>query len=156
MPKPPFKMRMRWGMLRLLGKTVMKFPTITDPTVGGDVIRLGRREYFIVHTPGHTEDHICLHDPVDQVFLAGDHVLPSITPHISGLSSNPDPLQGFAGVLDDTDPRPALTALCLQHDVDAHGRLPLTSNPQENGLLGHRKMRRTLENQGDLCLPTAS
>lgn len=100
MPRPPFKMRMRWGMLRLMGKMVMNFPTITHPTVGGDVIRLGRREYFIVHTPGHTEDHICLHDPVDEVFLAGDHVLPSITPHISGLSSNPDPLQAFFDSLD--------------------------------------------------------
>ena len=94
-PRPPFKMRARWALLRLIGRSFMSVPTITDPKAGGDVIRLGRREFFVVHTPGHTEDHICLHDPENEVFLAGDHVLPSITPHISGLSSSADPLQDF-------------------------------------------------------------
>jgi len=94
-PRPPFKMRARWALLRLIGRSFMSLPTITDPKAGGDVIRLGRREFFVVHTPGHTEDHICLHDPENEVFLAGDHVLPSITPHISGLSSSSDPLQDF-------------------------------------------------------------
>ena len=115
-PRPPFKMRMKYGLLRLLGRTFMKIPTITDPAIGGDVIRLGRREFFVVHTPGHTEDHICLHDPENGVFLAGDHVLPSITPHISGLSVDPDPLQAFFDSLD--------TAAALEHIetvLPAHG-----------------------------------
>ena len=35
--------------------------------------------------PGHTEDHLCLFDPTEGVMLSGDHVLPTITPHIGGL-----------------------------------------------------------------------
>jgi len=98
-PRPPFRMRMRWRLMRLLGRS-MKFPTITHPTLGGDVLRLAGREFFVVHTPGHTEDHICLHDPAEEIFLAGDHVLPSITPHISGLSLDADPLRAFFDSLD--------------------------------------------------------
>ncbi len=59
----------------------------------------------MVHTPGHTEDHICLHDPEEAIFLAGDHVLPTITPHISGISSSPDPLASFFYSLDRVAPR---------------------------------------------------
>jgi glyoxylase-like metal-dependent hydrolase (beta-lactamase superfamily II) len=98
-PRPPFKMRMRWRLMRALGKA-MRFPTITHPTLGGDVLQLAGREFFVVHTPGHTEDHICLHDPAEEIFLAGDHVLPSITPHISGLSLEADPLKAFFDSLD--------------------------------------------------------
>ena len=44
--------------------------------------RVGRR----CTRPGHTEDHLCLFDPTEGVMLSGDHVLPTITPHIGGLS----------------------------------------------------------------------
>jgi glyoxylase-like metal-dependent hydrolase (beta-lactamase superfamily II) len=58
-------------------------------------IRLAGREMFIVHSPGHTLDHICLSDPDEGALFSGDHVLPSITPHISGLGSGRDPLDLF-------------------------------------------------------------
>ncbi len=35
--------------------------------------------------PGHTLDHLCLYDEEHGILLAGDHVLPSITPHVSGV-----------------------------------------------------------------------
>jgi glyoxylase-like metal-dependent hydrolase (beta-lactamase superfamily II) len=85
--------RLRWRLFRLLGQSVI--PVITRPVKDGDVVRLAERDWFVVHTPGHTEDHFCLHDPEYGVFLAGDHVLPTITPHISGLASASDPLDAF-------------------------------------------------------------
>ena len=36
-----------------------------------------------VWTPGHTPGHLCFHAPEQRLLLSGDHVLPSITPHIS-------------------------------------------------------------------------
>jgi glyoxylase-like metal-dependent hydrolase (beta-lactamase superfamily II) len=60
-----------------------------------DVLRLARRDWIAVHTPGHTEDHLCLLDPAEGVFLSGDHVLPTITPHINGITREPDPLAQF-------------------------------------------------------------
>jgi len=34
------------------------------------------------------------------VFISGDHVLPTITPHISGVGTGPDPLKAFVESLD--------------------------------------------------------
>ena len=56
---------------------------------------LARREWVAMHTPGHTYDHLCLFDPETGAMLTGDHVLPSITPHISGMSQDADPLALF-------------------------------------------------------------
>ncbi len=67
-------------------------PRPTVPLVDGQTIKLARREWVAMHTPGHTYDHLCLYDPEFGVVLTGDHVLPSITPHISGLTPNMDPL----------------------------------------------------------------
>ncbi len=97
-PRPPLHVRMRWQIMRRLGTSFL--PTITKLVSHGDVLRLAGREWFVVHTPGHTEDHFCLHCPEEGVFLAGDHVLPSITPHISGLTRAPDPLNAFFDSLD--------------------------------------------------------
>jgi len=70
-------------------------PQPTRPLVDGQTIKLARREWVAMHTPGHTYDHLCLYDPEFGVVLTGDHVLPSITPHISGLAPEPDPLALF-------------------------------------------------------------
>jgi glyoxylase-like metal-dependent hydrolase (beta-lactamase superfamily II) len=98
-PRPPLGSRIKWQAMRMMGRGGW-VPTITDSVKAGAVLRLGGREWFVVHTPGHTEDHICLHNREDGLFLAGDHVLPSITPHISGLSTFEDPLKAFFDSLD--------------------------------------------------------
>ena len=69
-----------------------------------------------MHTPGHTLDHLCLHDPEDGVLLSGDHVLPTITPHISGMNSGRDPLALFFESLDKVA---ALEG--VRHVLPAHG-----------------------------------
>ena len=84
---------------KLLGR-VMKVPEPTRPTPDGEQITLGNRAWTAVHTPGHTGDHICLHDPERGVLLTGDHVLPSITPHISGLGIEADPVRSFLDSLE--------------------------------------------------------
>jgi glyoxylase-like metal-dependent hydrolase (beta-lactamase superfamily II) len=69
--------------------------TPTRRVIDGQTIRLARREWVAMHTPGHTYDHLCLYDPEFGVVFTGDHVLPSITPHISGLTPHDDPLAMF-------------------------------------------------------------
>lgn len=98
-PRPPFKTRIKWRAMRLLGRAPI-FPVVTHPVKAGDRLTLAGREWQVVHTPGHTEDHVCLHDPEAKLFLAGDHVLPTITPHISGLTHYEDPLNAFFESLD--------------------------------------------------------
>ncbi len=70
-------------------------PRPTRTLIDGQTIKLARREWVAMHTPGHTYDHLCLYDPESGVVFTGDHVLPSITPHISGLAPDADPLALF-------------------------------------------------------------
>lgn len=79
---------------------------IPRPTIRlgeNDRIRFARREWLAIHTPGHTEDHLCLFDPEEGTLITGDHILPSITPHISGLTGHGDPLSLFFESLDKVD-----------------------------------------------------
>jgi glyoxylase-like metal-dependent hydrolase (beta-lactamase superfamily II) len=98
-PRPPIGRRIIWRVMRALGGNMM-VPEVTHPVEQGDVLHLADRDMFVLHTPGHTPDHFCLHDPEAGVFFAGDHVLPTITPHISGISTSEDPLLSFFYSLD--------------------------------------------------------
>lgn len=97
-PRPGWRTRLRWRAMQWLGGRII--PNISHPVEHGDVLTLAGREWFVVHTPGHTSDHFCLHDPETGVFLAGDHVLPTITPHIAGMASSQDPLASYFYSLD--------------------------------------------------------
>ena len=69
---------------------MLMVPKPTQVLEHSEVIQLGRSEWLTVHTPGHTNDHLCLYDPVNGTFLSGDHVLPTITPHIGGTQYDAD------------------------------------------------------------------
>ncbi|MDP6978581.1 MAG: MBL fold metallo-hydrolase [Myxococcota bacterium] len=113
--KPPLKMLLKWRFFQLIGKSKW-YPEISDHVHAGDVLKLAGREWFVVHTPGHTEDHICLHDPENKMFVAGDHILPTITPHISGVSQRVDPLNAFFESLDQVAEIPDVESV-----IPAHG-----------------------------------
>lgn len=113
-PRPPLGSRVKWQAMRMMGRGGW-VPEITDSVSAGAVLRLAGREWFVVHTPGHTEDHICLHNREDGLFLAGDHVLPSITPHISGLSTFADPLNEFFNSLDEAAALPDVSLALPAH-----------------------------------------
>ncbi len=50
---------------------------------GGERIDSAIGPLLVVHTPGHSPGHICLHAPKDGLLFSGDHILNSITPNIS-------------------------------------------------------------------------
>ena len=58
----------------------MRTPTPTRRVDDAEVVTLAGREWVALHTPGHTDDHLCLFDPAEGIVLSGDHVLPTITP----------------------------------------------------------------------------
>lgn len=100
-----------------------------DPTIRVDdlqIVTMGRREWQVIHTPGHTGDHICLLDPADGTFLSGDHVLPSITPHISGMTGSADSLAEFVAALQRVASIPEITRVLPAHGLpfdDLGGRV---------------------------------
>lgn len=90
----PFGRRLRMRAARRFPR-LLRTPTPTVRLEDAQTVRLAAREWVAVHTPGHTEDHVCLFDPAERVLLSGDHVLPTITPHIGGLNPSGDPLDNF-------------------------------------------------------------
>lgn len=95
----PFQGETPWGRVWGPPPGVQRIPwEPPEPTRyvrDGEPLRFAGREMFIVHSPGHTLDHICLSDPSEGVLFSGDHVLPCITPHISGIGGGRDPLDLF-------------------------------------------------------------
>jgi len=59
-------------------------PVEPDEVVwGGERIAIGRYEFEVWWTPGHSPGHICFLERGKRFILTGDHVLPTITPNIS-------------------------------------------------------------------------
>lgn len=92
---PPMKRRLSSVLDKTVHRRWMRAPEPTRRVDDGNVLTFAGREWQAVHTPGHTEDHLCLWSVDDGVVLTGDHVLPTITPHISGLHAGQDPLDEF-------------------------------------------------------------
>jgi glyoxylase-like metal-dependent hydrolase (beta-lactamase superfamily II) len=95
----PLKRRMRMRAASIAPR-LFKTPVPTVRVADSDIVTLAGREWVGLHTPGHTEDHLCLFDPTEGVMLSGDHVLPTITPHIGGFNPQGDPLLDFFESLD--------------------------------------------------------
>ncbi len=90
----PLKQRMTLRAARRFPQ-IRKTPVPTVRLDEADTISLAGRDWIAVHTPGHTDDHLCLFDPTEGCMLCGDHVLPTITPHIGGMGTTRDPLALF-------------------------------------------------------------
>ena len=87
-------------------------PTVTTS-------RLGGRDWVGLFTPGHTDDHLCLYDEEGGVLLSGDQVLPTITPHISGLIPG-DPLLMYLESLDRLSDLPHVSTVLPAHGQPFH------------------------------------
>jgi glyoxylase-like metal-dependent hydrolase (beta-lactamase superfamily II) len=99
-PDHAWRERVKWRIVPLLLIKVWQPPKPSSRVIDGEVLLLGDREWVSVHTPGHTNDHLCLYEPTDGIFVSGDHLLPTITPHISGLTAQKRPLADFLTSLD--------------------------------------------------------
>jgi glyoxylase-like metal-dependent hydrolase (beta-lactamase superfamily II) len=96
------------------GRRVFEPPHVTKRVKHGDVVQLAGRDWFVHHTPGHTIDHVCFHDPTEGVLLSGDHVLPTITPHIGGATTG-DPLEDFFASLEAIGRTPGVNIVLPAH-----------------------------------------
>jgi len=62
----------------------------------GDVVTVGKLALRVVTTPGHTPGHCVLYLERERVMIAGDHLLPKITPHVGAFPDGPpNPLADF-------------------------------------------------------------
>ena len=72
---------------------------LVEPTrslKGGETFTVGGREWELVYTPGHARTHLCLWARAERLLISGDHLLPTITPHIDfRRGPDQDPLGAF-------------------------------------------------------------
>jgi glyoxylase-like metal-dependent hydrolase (beta-lactamase superfamily II) len=117
----------------------------------GAIVTLARREWIAIHTPGHTYDHLCLLDPEHGIVFTGDHVLPSITPHISGLTPHHDPLAMFFE---------SLTRMADMADVSialpAHGHPFADLRGRSQDIIDHHGERLDIIRQASTELPNGT
>ena len=66
----------------------------------GDTLRISDYVFHCVETPGHSKGHMCLYEPSKKILVAGDHILGDITPTISLLSDDWNPLKAYLESLD--------------------------------------------------------
>ena len=81
-------------------RLIQTLPTAVENLHDKDVLTLGGRRWQVRVGRGHSPECACLWDEVDGVLIAGDHVLPSISPNINLLASGPrDPLADYLASL---------------------------------------------------------
>ena len=62
---------------------------------GDEKVTIGGRDWEFVYTPGHARSHVCMWNERDSLFISGDHLLGSITPHIDYRRGAGDALGDF-------------------------------------------------------------
>jgi glyoxylase-like metal-dependent hydrolase (beta-lactamase superfamily II) len=92
--------------------------TATGTLSGGERLSLGGRVMEVVSTPGHSRGHLSFYLPRERVLIAGDHVLPHITPNLSPDLIDPAfrPLESFLKSLE------RVASLSVERVYPAHGR----------------------------------
>jgi glyoxylase-like metal-dependent hydrolase (beta-lactamase superfamily II) len=143
---PPLKRRIMIRAMRLLFTP----PEPTERVHHGARIQLAGREWWAVHTPGHTVDHLCLYDPETGTLLAGDHVLPTITPHVSGVRKA-DSLKSYLATLDLVARLPG-----VELGLPAHGELFTDVPGRVEAIKEHHHERMEMLRDASLALGDAS
>lgn len=101
----------------------------------GEEIIVGERTWRVIHTPGHSRAHICLFSVEDGLLIAGDHLLPTITPHIDYRRGESDPLGDFLSSLEKTE------ALAPRLVLPGHGR-PFEEGAERSRIVARHHDRR--------------
>jgi len=92
----------------------------------GDLLRIGGREWQAIITAGHSPEHLCLYCPEAGVLIAGDQVLPRISPIVGVWPQQPDenPLAPFLASLTRLETLPEDTLVLPSHGLPFRGLRP--------------------------------
>jgi glyoxylase-like metal-dependent hydrolase (beta-lactamase superfamily II) len=121
--------------------TLATAPLSTGQYLNDDeLIKVGERIFRVIFTPGHTRGHVCFFLPEEQILLAGDCILPHITPNLSPDLSCPSflPLENFIRSLERIGALPAKVV------YPAHGEPFENLKERVVEIIDHHRQRKEL------------
>ena len=102
----------------------------------GEVFAIGDFEVEVITTPGHTPGHCVLYLRRQRVMIAGDHLLPKITPHVGVYPGGPEnPLRDFL------DSQRKIQPFDVHLVLPAHGGVFVDHRHRANQILQHHQYR---------------
>ncbi len=129
-------------------RAVQPYPELVHPLSAGERIQMGGRDWVAVHTPGHSDGHLLFHTEDATLMIAGDQVLPEITPNIGlwpGIER--DPLGRYLASLKE------LGNYGVHLALPGHGRVMTDFADRTRVIAGHHeerlaKMQQIVEQRG--------
>lgn len=100
-------------------------------------ISMGDYSFQAVLTPGHAPGHICLYEPKRRLLMAGDHLLPTITPHVTQWGEESNALADYLNSLD------KVGKLDVDVVLPAHEELFKNHRKRISELKEHHRLRAT-------------
>lgn len=79
--------RARFGQF---ARAVSALPASYRRIVDGEFVEIGGQAWRVIVGEGHSPEHACLHQAELRVLIAGDQVLPTISPNVSVFPTEPD------------------------------------------------------------------
>lgn len=102
----------------------------------GSSIRVGDVEWRAVFTPGHTRAHCVLYQPERRTLVAGDHLLPKITPHVGYYPGGPpNPLSDFL------ESQRLVQGMDIDFVLPAHGGVFTEHRHRAGQIIHHHELR---------------
>lgn len=125
---------------------VTPYPEVDFHFAEGEKVVIGRYEYDVIFTPGHSDGLIVFYNKEKRVLFSTDHILPKITPNISyWFHGDPNPLATYIKSLE------KIKKLDAELVIPSHGRPFYEANERIDEILTHHddRLNQTLEVIGD-------
>jgi long-chain acyl-CoA synthetase len=107
-----------------------------EPLDDGQRLRVGRYEYQVLATPGHSPGHVCLYQEDRRLLLSGDHVLFHLSPPVLGA-----PDADRSALTDRLDSLDRVAALEVDRCLPGHGEPQGDPSARVAALRGHHEAR---------------
>lgn len=109
---------------------------VDDYLQEGAHILIGKEEYEVIFTPGHTAGLVCFYNHSKNVLLSTDHILPKITPNIAyWFYGEKNPLQSYENSLK------KIKSLQAEYVIPSHGKPFYDVNKRIDEIWQHHEER---------------
>ena len=115
---------------------VTPYPKVNHRFQEGEKVVIGKLEYEIIFTPGHSDGLISFYNKDKRVLFSTDHILPKITPNISyWFHGDPNPLATYM------DSLKKVKKLDADYVIPSHGKPFHGANERIEEMLAHHDER---------------